>query len=86
MTEALFRADSYLRETPAAVVSAEPRGIALDRTVFYPQGGGQAGDQGILALDDGATIAIVNTVYDADRKTILHVPAEGRRSPPRARA
>jgi misacylated tRNA(Ala) deacylase len=77
MTEALFRADSYLRQTPATVVFAEPRGIALDRTVFYPQGGGQGGDQGVLILDDGATIAIVDTVYDADRKTILHVPAEG---------
>ena len=77
MTEALFRADSYLRETPATVVFAEPRGIALDRTVFYPQGGGQGGDQGVLVLDGGATVAIVNTVYDADRKTILHVPAEG---------
>ncbi|HZZ61235.1 MAG TPA: alanyl-tRNA editing protein [Roseiarcus sp.] len=77
MTEALFRADSYLRETPATVIFAEPRGIALDRTVFYPQGGGQGGDQGVLVLDDGATVAIGNTVYDADRKTILHVPAEG---------
>jgi misacylated tRNA(Ala) deacylase len=77
MTEALFRADSYLRETPATVVFAEPRGVALDRTVFYPQGGGQGGDQGVLVLDGGATIAIVNTVYGADRKTILHVPAEG---------
>lgn len=76
MTEALFRADSYLRETPATVIFAEPRGIALDRTVFYPQGGGQGGDQGVLVLDDGATIAIGNTIYDADRKTILHVPAE----------
>ncbi len=77
MTEALFRADAYLRETPAKVLAAEPRGIALDRTVFYPQGGGQGGDQGDLILDGGETIAIVNTVYDADRKTILHLPAEG---------
>ena len=77
MTEHLFRADSYLRETPATVVFAEPRGIALDRTVFYPQGGGQPGDQGALILEGGETIPIVNTIYDADRKTILHVPAEG---------
>ncbi len=77
MTEALFRDDAYLRETPAKALFAEPRGIALDRTVFYPQGGGQPGDQGTLVLDDGATIAIVNTIYDADRATILHVPAEG---------
>ena len=77
MTETLFRDDAYLRETPATVVSAEARGVALDRTVFYPQGGGQPGDQGELVVEGGATIPIVNTIYDADRKTILHVPAEG---------
>ena len=73
MTEALFRADAYLKETAAVVLSADERGIVLDRTVFYPQGGGQAGDQGALVLADGQAIPIVNTVYDADRKTILHV-------------
>ena len=77
MTEVLFRDDSYLVEAKANVVFADQRGLALDRTVFYPQGGGQPGDQGVLLLAAGRTIAIVNTVYDADRKTILHVPAEG---------
>jgi misacylated tRNA(Ala) deacylase len=76
MTEALFRGDAYLRDTPAKVLFAEPRGIVLDRTVFYPQGGGQAGDRGVLAFD-GSSIPIVNTIYDADRRTILHVPTEG---------
>lgn len=77
MTEALFREDAYRAETEAAVLSSEPRGIALDRTVFYAQGGGQSGDRGTLVLEDGTMIPIVNTVYDADRATILHVPAEG---------
>ncbi len=77
MTEALFREDAYRRETAATVVSAEARGLALDRTVFYPQGGGQPGDQGVLELEGGAVVPIANTIYDADRKTILHVPAEG---------
>ena len=77
MTETLFRANSYLRDAPATVVFADPLGIALDRTVFYPQGGGQGGDQGSLILEGGEAIAIVNTGYGADRKTILHVPAEG---------
>jgi misacylated tRNA(Ala) deacylase len=77
MTEALFREDAYRTETEAAVLASEPRGIALDRTVFYPQGGGQSGDKGTLVLEDGTMIPIVNTVYDADRATILHVPAEG---------
>jgi misacylated tRNA(Ala) deacylase len=81
MTEPLFRQDAYLREIEAAVASAEPRGIVLEATNFYAQGGGQAGDQGELILPDGSSLAIVNTVYDADKRTILHVPAEGARLP-----
>jgi misacylated tRNA(Ala) deacylase len=77
MTEALFREDAYRAETDAAVLASEPRGIALDRTVFYAQGGGQSGDKGTILLEDGTEVPIVNTVYDADRTTILHVPAEG---------
>ena len=77
MTQALFREDAYQAETEAVVVSSESRGIALDRTVFYPQGGGQSGDRGTLVLEDGTVLPIVNTVYDADRATILHVPTEG---------
>ena len=81
MTEKLFLTDTYLREAQARVVSAEARGIVLDATNFYAQGGGQPGDVGELVLQDGATIAIVNTAFDADRKTILHVPAENSRLP-----
>ena len=77
MTEALFREDAYRAETEAIVLMSEPRGVALDRTVFYPQGGGQSGDRGTLMLEDGTAIPIVNTAYDSDRTTILHVPAEG---------
>jgi misacylated tRNA(Ala) deacylase len=77
MTEALFREDAYQAETEAVVVSSDPRGVALDRTVFYPQGGGQSGDRGSLLLEDGTVLPIVNTDYDSDRATILHVPVEG---------
>ena len=48
MTEEIFRHDSYCRECEATVVSSGPDGIVLDRTVFYPNGGGQPGDQGVL--------------------------------------
>ncbi len=75
MTEPLFRGDSYLSETSAKVVAAGPAGIVLDATIFYAQGGGQAGDRGELVLADGSSIAVENTVYDTDKKTILHVVA-----------
>jgi misacylated tRNA(Ala) deacylase len=77
MTQALFREDAYQAETEATVRLSEPRGVALDRTVFYAQGGGQSGDRGTLVLEDGTMVPIVNTIYDSDRATILHVPAEG---------
>jgi misacylated tRNA(Ala) deacylase len=77
VTQTLFREDAYRVETEATVIASEPRGIALDRTVFYPQGGGQSGDQGTLVLEDGTALPIVNTIYDTDRATILHVPVEG---------
>jgi misacylated tRNA(Ala) deacylase len=83
MTETLFREDAYRKETDAAVLMSEPRGIALDRTVFYAQGGGQSGDRGTLELEDGTVLPIVNTLYDSDRATILHVPAEGAALPHR---
>jgi misacylated tRNA(Ala) deacylase len=77
MTEAIFREDSYLRECAATVVSADARGIVLDRTVFYPTGGGQPGDIGELRLADGGTIAIVDTVKGDGPDDIRHVPAPG---------
>jgi misacylated tRNA(Ala) deacylase len=82
MTQTLFRDDGYQTETEATVAFSDPRGVALDRTVFYPQGGGQSGDRGTLIIDGASPIAIVNTIYDADRATVLHVPADGAALPP----
>jgi len=82
MTEALFRDDAYLRETPARVVFVGEKGVALDRTVFYAQGGGQPGDRGALIFDDGSFLKIAGTVYDADKRTILHLPAHSGALPP----
>ena len=41
MTELLFYANAYLKNCEARVVTADERGIVLDRTVFYPLGGGR---------------------------------------------
>ena len=48
MSELLFREDPYLRSCEATVVAVHPEGVELDRTVFYPMGGGQAGDTGTM--------------------------------------
>jgi misacylated tRNA(Ala) deacylase len=82
MTEELFRADSYAKECRARVVALTDQGVMLDRTVFYPLGGGQAGDAGVLVLADGRELAIADTrkCKDAEGKPtgdIAHVPAPG---------
>ncbi|MBK9439780.1 MAG: alanyl-tRNA editing protein [Comamonadaceae bacterium] len=60
MTHDLFRLDAYQTECTATVTAITPQGIVLDRTVFYPLGGGQAGDSGVLLLADGSQITIVD--------------------------
>ena len=77
MIDPLFRRDAYRREAEAKVLSAEPGRVVLDENLFYVRGGGQPGDRGEMTLADGGKISIADTVYDVDRATILHVPAEG---------
>lgn len=61
MTDELFREDAALAECEARVVALAEGGVILDRTVFYPQGGGQAGDTGVLHAAGGATLAVADT-------------------------
>lgn len=53
MTELLYQTDSYLKEFSAAVtgIDADQHGVYLDRTAFYPGGGGQPNDTGWLIVD-----------------------------------
>jgi misacylated tRNA(Ala) deacylase len=81
MTELLFRDDAYARSCPARVIAVDERGIRLDRTVFYPTGGGQPGDSGVLRLADGATIAIVDAVKGAGADEVIHVLMAGSAQP-----
>lgn len=82
MTETLFRDDAYLTSCEAQVVAINERGgIVLDRTVFYPTGGGQPGDTGALTLADGAGVRIATTVKGDAPDEIVHVPAEGETLP-----
>ena len=77
MTEMLFRDDAYLRSCSARIMAADERGIRLDRTVFYPTGGGQPGDIGTLRLASGEAIAIVDTIKGDTADEVIHVPAPG---------
>jgi len=71
----LFREDARLTECVARIVTVDARGVQIDRTVFYPQGGGQAGDAGELLLADGTRIAIADTRKGDVPGEIVHVPA-----------
>ena len=53
MTELLYQTDSYLREFAARVTAVDGKRVALDRTAFYPAGGGQPSDTGTLSWDGG---------------------------------
>jgi misacylated tRNA(Ala) deacylase len=77
MTELLFRDDGYLRSCVARVIAADGRGIRLDCTVFYPMGGGQPGDTGVLRLSSGQKIAIADTVKGGSPDEVIHIPAAG---------
>ena len=75
MTEELFRADATLTECDAVVTAVDERGVQLDRTVFYPHGGGQAGDRGELVRADGRVVAIGDTRKGEQPGDMVHVLA-----------
>ena len=77
-TEELFREDARLVECRARVVAVDERGVRLDRTVFYPQGGGQAGDAGVLrAAPTAARSPSPTRARASEPGEIVHVPAPG---------
>jgi misacylated tRNA(Ala) deacylase len=80
MTQELFRENAYLKECTAVVAAVGEQGIVLDRTVFYPLGGGQAGDSGVLVLEGGDELLIADTRKGKDSEgrathEICHLPA-----------
>jgi misacylated tRNA(Ala) deacylase len=79
VTERLFQCDAYLKVCAATVIASHADGIILDRTVFYPLGGGQPGDTGLLRLHRGE-ISIVDTRHGREGQ-LIHVPAPDSRLP-----
>jgi len=77
MAELLFRNDAYLRTCEATVVGVDERGIRLDRTVFYPTGGGQPGDTGELKRADRSSVIIADARKGDGPDDVLHIPAPG---------
>ena len=75
MTEMLFREDAYLRDAQAKVVAHTLEGgLVLDKTVFYPNGGGQPGDSGELRWDNQSML--IATAIKGDGDEIVLIPAE----------
>lgn len=72
MSEPLFR-DAYLKTAPAIVVAVtDEGGIVLDRSIFYPTGGGQPGDGGMLSW--GATSVMIATTIKGENDSIVVIP------------
>jgi misacylated tRNA(Ala) deacylase len=76
-TELLFRQDAYLRTARARVLAVGERGIEFDRTVFYPMGGGQAGDSGGVVRANGERLVISDTRKGDSAERVLHVAVPG---------
>ena len=67
----LFQNNPYLQSCTAQVEAVREKEIRLDRTLFYPEGGGQPGDTGSLAFQD-STLPIIDT--QKDHNGVFHIP------------
>jgi misacylated tRNA(Ala) deacylase len=76
-TELLFREDAYLKAATARVIAVSDRGIELDRTLFYPMGGGQQGDTGRMRRERGEPLTVIDTRKGEAEGSVLHLLAPG---------
>jgi misacylated tRNA(Ala) deacylase len=82
MTEALYLENPYLDLAEATVTAVgTDGGLYVDRSIFYPQGGGQPGDRGSIEWGTGFRTNIKNAVYSPDRASIVLIPDEEQELP-----
>ena len=62
MTDELFRNNSYLKEHEVTITEVTSDGLVFDKTIFYPEAGGQPGDEGYLTSDENKT-RVLGTKY-----------------------
>jgi misacylated tRNA(Ala) deacylase len=74
-TDLLFREDAYTQTASAVVIAVHGHAVELDRTIFYPTGGGQMGDTGALLRASGERIAVVDTRKGETRDSVMHILA-----------
>jgi misacylated tRNA(Ala) deacylase len=75
MTEKVFYQDSYQKTLTSEVVEVLKDGLLLAATIFYPLGGGQPGDRGVLTIN-GSDYTVVDTRYADDGHNIVHYVAD----------
>ena len=75
-TDRLFESDPYRQSCDTRIRAAHPQGVELEATVFYPEGGGQPGDTGVLRLADGRELRVTDTRKGDEPGSVLHVLEE----------
>ncbi len=75
--ETLFQNDAYLKSIEATVTSVSENSFMLDKTIFYPLGGGQPGDNGTLTKADGTSVDITDTRKGENFGEVNHLLNEG---------
>ena len=73
MTERIFLNDSYIKDCSATLIHVDELGVKFDRTVFYPTGGGQPGDQGAIITENRVKIPIIDTINSKNSGDIIHI-------------